>query len=61
MPSCSYCHDAVDGVEPETEFMYDLQLLLDFVPTPLDGEVSQYYLWGMDKVGECVVCYRYSY
>ncbi len=44
MPSCSYCPDAADGVEPETEFMYDLQLLLDFVPTPLDGEVSQYYL-----------------
>ncbi len=46
----SYCHEAADGVEPETEFMYDLQLPLDFVPTPLDGEVSQYYLWGMDKV-----------
>ena len=38
------------GIEFETEFVYDLELPVDFVPIPHDGEVSTYYLWGMDKV-----------
>ncbi len=56
----SYCHEAVDGVEPETEFMYDLQLPADFVPAPSDGEVSRYYLWGMDKVHCTTKIYSHS-
>ena len=30
--------------------MFDLQLPSDFVPTPSDGEVSDYYLWNIEKV-----------
>ena len=48
--SSSYCYEAEDGIEPETEFMFDLQLPSDFVPTPSDGEVSDYYLWNIEKV-----------
>ena len=46
----SYVHEAADGIEPETEFVYDLQVPVDFIPVPLDKEVSEYYLWDMEKV-----------
>lgn len=46
----SYCHEAMDGVDPETEFMFDLELPPDFILQPNDGEVSQYYLWNIDQV-----------
>lgn len=47
---CSYVHEASDGIEAETEFIYDLELPADFRPYPLDGEVSEYHLWDMEKV-----------
>ena len=46
----SYCHETVDGILPETEFVYDLELPDDFIPVPRDGEVSQFYLWNIEKV-----------
>jgi len=46
----SYVHEASDGIEAETEFIYDLELPADFLPNPLDGEVSEYHLWDMEKV-----------
>lgn len=47
---CSYFHEAQDGLEPETEFLYELELPADFVPTPQDGEVSEFYLWDVEQV-----------
>ncbi|KAJ2783339.1 hypothetical protein GGI15_002626 [Coemansia interrupta] len=38
------------GLQPETEYVYDLELPLDFVPKPTDGEVEEFYLWTMDQV-----------
>ena len=52
----SYSHDNVGGIDFDTVFVYDLELPVDFVPTPHDGEVSAYYLWGMDKVRHVDVC-----
>lgn len=49
--SFSYFHEAPDGLEPETEFIYELELPLSFVPIPQDGEVSEFYLWDVEKVG----------
>lgn len=46
----SYCREGVDGLDRETEFMFDLELPPDFIPQPCDGEVSQYYLWNIDQV-----------
>lgn len=46
----SYVHEASDGIEAETEFIYDLELPSDFIPSPTDGEVSEYHLWDMEKV-----------
>ena len=59
--SCSYCHEAPDGVEPETEFIFDLEIPQSFIPIPLDGEVSEYYLWTMDKVTILFVCSYSNY
>ena len=46
----SYFHEAPDGLEPETEFIYDLEIPSNFTPTPRDGEVSDFYLWDIEKV-----------
>ena len=45
-----YCRESVDGVEPETLFIYDLELPRDFVPRPHDGEVEEFQLWTVEKV-----------
>ncbi|KAJ2156267.1 hypothetical protein GGF46_005302 [Coemansia sp. RSA 552] len=38
------------GLQPETLFIFDLELPADFVPTPNDGEVDSFYLWPLDQV-----------
>ncbi|KAJ1848457.1 hypothetical protein LPJ73_003968 [Coemansia sp. RSA 2703] len=38
------------GLQPETEYVFDLELPLDFTPTPTDGEVEEFYLWSIDEV-----------
>ncbi|KAJ2156268.1 hypothetical protein GGF46_005303 [Coemansia sp. RSA 552] len=40
------------GLQPETQFVFDLELPADFVPTPNDGEVDSFYLWPLDQVLE---------
>lgn len=37
-------------LQPECEFVYDLELPDDVVPLPSDGEVSEFYLWTVDEV-----------
>eukprot|EP01137_Pigoraptor_chileana_P027174 Opistho-2@9449 len=46
----SYFSENYLGLCPETEFAYDLQLPSDFVPVNTDGEVSDFYLWTMDRI-----------
>ncbi|PIA12658.1 hypothetical protein COEREDRAFT_83980 [Coemansia reversa NRRL 1564] len=38
------------GMQPETQFVFDLVLPEKFVPTPKDGEVDTFYLWTLDEV-----------
>ncbi|KAJ1738007.1 hypothetical protein LPJ68_005900 [Coemansia sp. RSA 1086] len=38
------------GLQPETEFVYDLELPLDFIPFPKDGEVDSFSLMDIDEV-----------
>ncbi|KAJ3282850.1 hypothetical protein HK104_010680 [Borealophlyctis nickersoniae] len=40
------------GWIPDTEYIYDLELPADFVPTPVDGEVQAFYLWSLEEVKE---------
>ncbi|OTB08670.1 hypothetical protein M426DRAFT_316682 [Hypoxylon sp. CI-4A] len=37
-------------IYPETQWVYDIELPADFVPTPKDGEVAGFYLWTVDEV-----------
>lgn len=48
----SYTYEDEDGVFPECQFVYDLELPLDFRPRIGDGEVQEFYLLPIDKVKE---------
>ncbi|KAI1383369.1 NUDIX hydrolase domain-like protein [Hypoxylon trugodes] len=37
-------------IYPETQWVYDIELPTDFVPTPNDGEVANFYLWTVEEV-----------
>ena len=37
-------------LQPEIQYVYDIELPHDFVPTPSDGEVQDFDLWGIDKI-----------
>ncbi|KAI1006036.1 hypothetical protein K3495_g2178 [Podosphaera aphanis] len=50
-----YIRDARAGgevglVQPECQFIYDLELPRDVLPSPNDGEVEEFYLWELPKV-----------
>ncbi|XP_031570665.1 nudix hydrolase 20, chloroplastic-like [Actinia tenebrosa] len=51
----SYCLDNERGIFPELQFVYDLVLPTDFIPTPNDKEVSEFYCWPINKVKEMIV------
>ena len=46
----SYCHQFEDGVKPDQQFCYDLELPADFTPRNTDGEVESFDLWPIDRV-----------
>jgi 8-oxo-dGTP pyrophosphatase MutT (NUDIX family) len=50
----SYCVEAPDGLKPDVQFCFDLELPADFVPRNTDGEIDEFYLWPIAKVAEIV-------
>ena len=50
----SYCMEAPDGLKPDTQFCFDLELPADFVPRPADGEMESFELWPVARVMETV-------
>ncbi|OMJ20535.1 Nudix hydrolase 20, chloroplastic, partial [Smittium culicis] len=42
--------NSTETYQPETQYVYDLELPLDFVPVPTDGEVESFYLLDMHEV-----------
>ena len=46
----SYTHESSEGIKPDTLYVYDLLLPLDFVPKPVDGEVESFTLMPIDEV-----------
>lgn len=50
----SYCHQFEDGVKPDQQFCYDLELPVDFTPRNTDGEVESFELWPIKRVAETV-------
>ncbi|KAI0381966.1 NUDIX hydrolase domain-like protein [Hypomontagnella monticulosa] len=37
-------------IYPETQWVYDIELPVEFVPAPKDGEVAGFYLWTVEEV-----------
>lgn len=52
--SISYCKQVPEGLKPDVQFVYDLELPADFEPQPVDGEVEAFYLWPIDHVMDIV-------
>ena len=50
----SYVSLQPEGLKPDVLFCYDLELPPDFVPTPQDGEVSEFVLWDAAAVAACI-------
>ncbi|XP_008411215.1 thiamine pyrophosphokinase 2 [Poecilia reticulata] len=48
----SYTYEDEEGVFPESQFVFDLELPLHFVPSVGDGEVQDFYLLPIEKVKE---------
>ncbi|EXX71810.1 hypothetical protein RirG_075250 [Rhizophagus irregularis DAOM 197198w] len=46
----SYFTVSQRGLQPEIQYVYDLEIPLDVEPKPLDGEVECFYLWDMDEL-----------
>lgn len=49
----SYTYFDDEGVFPEVQFVFDLELPPNFRPTIGDGEVQEFYLLPMQKVSVC--------
>jgi isopentenyldiphosphate isomerase len=50
----TYCMEAVDGLKPDVQFCYDLELPADFTPENTDGEIDEFMLWPIARVAEIV-------
>ncbi|XP_076841570.1 thiamine pyrophosphokinase 2 [Brachyhypopomus gauderio] len=51
----SYTYEDEEGIFPECQFVFDLELPTDFRPQIGDGEVQDFYLYPSDKVREMLV------
>ncbi len=50
----SYRMDASDGLKPDVQFCFDLELPPDFTPRNTDGEIDEFFLWHWTRVAETV-------
>ncbi|XP_060678401.1 thiamin pyrophosphokinase 2 [Hemiscyllium ocellatum] len=48
----SYTYEDDAGIFPECQFVYDLEVPVDFRPEVGDGEVLEFYLWSLEQVIE---------
>ncbi|KAI9250170.1 NUDIX hydrolase domain-like protein [Phascolomyces articulosus] len=51
----SYYTTTQHGLQPETQYVFDLVIPEDFKPTPKDGEVEDFYLMDMDQVKKTIL------
>lgn len=50
----TYCMEAEDGLKPDVQFCYDLEMPGDFTPRNADGEIAEFMLWPIARVAEVV-------
>lgn len=48
----SYLTERPEGLRHDVLFNYDIDLPVDFEPTPTDGEVDAFYLWPIEDIVE---------
>jgi hypothetical protein len=41
-------------MQPECQYIYDLELPEDVIPKPGDDEVEEFYLWSIDEVKQAM-------
>ena len=46
----TYCMELDDGLKPDLQVVYDLELPADFTPENRDGEIAEFYLWPVERV-----------
>ncbi|RUS19473.1 NUDIX hydrolase domain-like protein [Endogone sp. FLAS-F59071] len=46
----SYFLVTPNGLQPETQYIFDIELPKEVIPKPSDGEVEAFYLWDMTEV-----------
>ncbi|UJR27198.1 hypothetical protein I4U23_008494 [Adineta vaga] len=51
----SYCYEDDDGIHPEGEFVYDLQLPITFTPNNSDAEMEKFQLMTIPEVKEAII------
>ncbi len=50
----SYIKEVDEGLKPDVQFCFDLELPADFVPRPVDGEIESFHLMPLDEVARLV-------
>ncbi|MEJ2122587.1 MAG: DUF4743 domain-containing protein [Alphaproteobacteria bacterium] len=50
----TYRTESTEGLKPDVQFCYDLELPADFVPRNTDGEIEHFELWPIEQVMETV-------
>ncbi|HJS31447.1 MAG TPA: DUF4743 domain-containing protein [Alphaproteobacteria bacterium] len=50
----TYCMEAEDGLKPDVQFCYDLELPEGFTPVNRDREIAEFYLWPIERVAQVV-------
>ena len=50
----TYAMETPEGLKPDAQFVYELELPRDFAPRAIDGEIHEFMLWPMEKVMEVV-------
>jgi isopentenyldiphosphate isomerase len=50
----AYKMDAADGLKPDVQFCYDLEMSADFAPRNTDGEIEEFFLWPWREVARVV-------
>ena len=46
----SYVYEDERGIQPDVQYCFDLEVPVDFVPTPVDGEVDEFKLYTINEV-----------
>ena len=50
----TYCMETPEGLKPDVQFVYELEVPPDFTPRNQDGEIQEFMLWPIARVMEVV-------